>query len=401
MIFASHLKRCLAVIGAALATAVSAQSVTVVEYYNSAVDAYFITGRTAEQSVLDGVADFKRTGMTFQATATASATSAQTKICRFYVSSTNPYTSSHFYGRQGVDCESLRSQNIPGFSWEDYDFATQQPSNNVCPSNTTPIYRGFRAAANGKTSNHRYTASTATYQTAISAGYVGENIAFCAASATAASATTPPVANTTDCGTFYYNGKSITYQSTSNLNSGATTFTRSYDATPLSFNGYTATRILDTSSSGVTATMIEDGSTSWRDLGGRSTGASGTQDTYYNPPIVYPKTMSIGQSISMNRTVVFSPANPFGNPTQTGSIVLTSRESVTVPAGTFANACKYTIQTLTTYPSVSSSTTNSIAWVVPGIGVVRSEITDTSSVTVLGQTQSTTSSATVVATSIQ
>ena len=61
MTFASHLKRCLAVVGASLATVASAQSVTVVEYYNSAVDAYFITGRTAEQNVLDGVADFKRT----------------------------------------------------------------------------------------------------------------------------------------------------------------------------------------------------------------------------------------------------------------------------------------------------------------------------------------------------
>ncbi|MBL8310371.1 MAG: hypothetical protein JNL19_08110 [Burkholderiales bacterium] len=372
-----------------------AQSVTVVEYYNSVLDAYFITGRTNEQSLLDGVADFKRTGMTFQATATASATSTQVRICRFYVSASSPFTSSHFYGRDGVDCQSLRNQNLAGFTWEDYDFATQQPTNNTCPANTTPIYRGFRAAANGKTSNHRYTASSATYQTAINAGYLGENIAFCATSATAASST--PVANGTDCGTFYYGAKTITYQSTSSVGTGATSFTRTYDATPVSFNGYTATRVLDTSSNGVSATMIEDGSASWRELGGRSTSSSGPQDTYSNPPITYPKAMTVGQSINVNRTVVFSPANPLGNPTQTGSIVLTARESVTVPAGTFANACKFTIQIATTYPSLSSSTTTTLTWVVPGVGMVRSEVTD--STTVFGQTVSTT--ATVAATSIQ
>ena len=54
----------------------SAQTVTAVEYYNKAVDAYFITARAAEQTVLDGVADFQRTGMTFQAVAAASATAA-------------------------------------------------------------------------------------------------------------------------------------------------------------------------------------------------------------------------------------------------------------------------------------------------------------------------------------
>lgn len=49
------------------------QTVTVVEYYNKSVDAYFISGKVAEQTALDGVADFQRTGMTFQAVAAASA----------------------------------------------------------------------------------------------------------------------------------------------------------------------------------------------------------------------------------------------------------------------------------------------------------------------------------------
>ncbi len=164
----------------------SAQSVTVVEYYNKTLDAHFITGRVNEQIALDGVADFQRTGMTFAATAVASALSSLTNICRFYISVASPYVSSHFYGRQGVDCETIRAQNVPGFTWEDYDFATQQPTAGACPAGTVTIFRGFRAAAGGKTSNHRYSASQFSYDDAVATGYVGEGAAFCATAATAA-----------------------------------------------------------------------------------------------------------------------------------------------------------------------------------------------------------------------
>lgn len=131
--------------------------------------------------------------MAFQATAVATAAASQTKICRSYISVASPYVSSHFYGRQGIDCESIRAQNLAGFSWEDYDFATQQPTAGACPAGTTTIFRGFRAAAGGKTSNHRYSSSQATYDAAIAAGYVGEGAAFCVTAA-AATLITGPVA---------------------------------------------------------------------------------------------------------------------------------------------------------------------------------------------------------------
>lgn len=388
--------RIVAAICVAFAVAASAQTVTVVEYYNKAIDAYFITGRANEQTILDGVADFQRTGMTFQATAVASAPASLTKICRFYISATSPYVSSHFYGRQGVDCEPIRAQNLAGFSWEDYDFATQQPASGACPAATTPVYRGFRAAAGGKTSNHRYSASQATYQTAIQAGYVGEDIAFCVTSATVATA---PPASSGDCGTFYFPGKRITYQSTSSPGSGSSTFVRTYDPVPVTFNGQSATQIVDTPTTGSpSSTMISDGVSSWSELGGRSTGSSGTQETYFSPPIVFPKSMTTGQTINIGRTVSFNPASPNGNGNQTGTIVLTGRESVTAPVGTYANACKFTINTVTTYASVgSTSNTRTLVWVAPGIGMVRSEITDTTSVMGFNIT----SSATVVATAVQ
>lgn len=83
----------------ALAYSAFASAVTVIEYYNSALDAYFITGRANEQALLDGSAGFRRTGMSFQATEATVGSATLSRICRFYVSTTNPFTSSHFYGK--------------------------------------------------------------------------------------------------------------------------------------------------------------------------------------------------------------------------------------------------------------------------------------------------------------
>ena len=171
-------------------TQTHAQTVNVVEYRNKTLDAYFITGRANEQALLDTVADFSRTGMTFQAVAATTSNAALTKICRFYVSLTSPFVNSHFYGRQGTDCELILGLNLAGFNYEGYDFAVQAPPNAptlICPTGTTPVYRSFRAlsnVANGVTSNHRYTVSAATYANAAAAGYVGEGIQFCVAFAT-------------------------------------------------------------------------------------------------------------------------------------------------------------------------------------------------------------------------
>ena len=166
-----------------LSTSVVAHAVTVIEYYNTALDAYFITGRANEQTLLDTTAGFQRTGMSFQATDATVASASMSRICRFYVSMTSPFTSSHFYGKEGSDCEGLRNQNIPGFTWEDYDFSTVKPDpNNVCPVGNVPLFRGFRAGVNGKTSNHRYYPSAALCEAGAAAGYVCEGQTFCGGS---------------------------------------------------------------------------------------------------------------------------------------------------------------------------------------------------------------------------
>lgn len=163
-----------------------AQAVNVVEYYNRSLDAYFITGRSPEQAALDALpADFSRTGMEFTATSAAATSASQVGICRFYINLGTPFTSSHFYGREGIDCESIRAQNLAGFSYENFDFAAISPdATGTCPANApTRIFRSFRAAANSRTSNHRYAVSQVSYEAQMASGWTPEGAAFCVTAA--------------------------------------------------------------------------------------------------------------------------------------------------------------------------------------------------------------------------
>jgi Repeat of unknown function (DUF5648) len=174
-----------AALALAARTADAIETVTVIEYYNQNLDAYFITARPAEQTLLDGAVGFSRTGTRFVANAAADATVSQTRICRFYISGSSPFVSSHFYGAENTDCRTLQAANPAGFSFEGYDFAVMSPdASGTCPlTNKVPVYRAFRPAANGKTPNHRYTASVSEYNTMIALGWGGEGVAYCTSAA--------------------------------------------------------------------------------------------------------------------------------------------------------------------------------------------------------------------------
>ncbi|MBL8311088.1 MAG: exo-alpha-sialidase [Burkholderiales bacterium] len=174
-----------------------AAPVTVVEYYNATLDAYVMTGRLPEQAALDAVPrDFRRTGMQFSGVAAsgAFATAGDVRICRFYVSVPGPasaFTSSHFYGREGIDCEALLAQLPSSFTYEGFDFTvanllTTSPTAfpSACPDRApVRVYRLFRSNANGRTSNHRYVTSSATYEAMLATGWSGEGVAFCVTTA--------------------------------------------------------------------------------------------------------------------------------------------------------------------------------------------------------------------------
>lgn len=367
----------LAFVFAGAVTGSWAQTVTVVEYYNKPLDAYFITGRAGEQQQLDAQPDFQRTGMSFQAVAATGAPANATRVCRFYISSVSPFTSSHFYGREGTDCEYIRAQSLPGFTWEDYDFALEQPVSGVCPATAVTIYRSYRPSANGKTANHRYSASAASYVAATNAGYSGEQAAFCAVAATDI---TP--AASADCGTFYYPGVRVSYQSLTGTGTPES-WVSYHSGTTTTFNGQTAVPVVERYSSGGSSTlrtlMIQESAGSWTDLGTSTQDDTGTLEVYYTPPPVFPRQMVAGQRIDINRFAVYNPVQNFGSPSQVGAVTLVGRETVSVPAGTF-DACKFSSDITSQYAAIGrTEVTRTTTWVAAGVGIVKSSTLQTTS----------------------
>jgi len=363
-----------AVLAVLASSAAWSQAVTVVEYYNRTLDSYFITGRDNEKQQLDTISDFQRTGMTFQAVAAASAAPTDTRVCRFYVSLSSPYTSTHFYGRAGTDCESLQAQSPAGFSYEGFDFALQRPVSGACPTGTVTVYRSFRPGSAGRTSNHRYSTSAASYAAAASDGYNGEQAAFCA---TAATDVIGPAAMG-DCGTMYFKGNRVSYQSLAD-NGSVNSWMRYHADTTVPFNGGEGVPIVERFAAAPASTMvIREDADSWTDLGIATQDSNGTLEVYYTPPAQFPRRMSVGQRIEINRSAVYNPVQNFGSPSQVGSVTFVGREGVTAQVGSYSNACKFTSEMTTTYSAIGRTVvTRTTTWVASGIGVIKSQTEET------------------------
>ncbi|MEO5764932.1 MAG: S8 family peptidase [Casimicrobiaceae bacterium] len=127
-------------------------SVTVVEYYNAALDHYFITHVANEIALLDAGVTIKgwvRTGETFRVYAAASPGSSP--VCRFYIPPAKG--DSHFYGRGTAECSATAASN-PTFVNEDPQFFhVALPTAGACPPSMREVYRAF---SNRPDANHRY-----------------------------------------------------------------------------------------------------------------------------------------------------------------------------------------------------------------------------------------------------
>ncbi len=165
--------------------------VKVAEFHNSALDAYFISGRPAEQYVIDGVAGFVRTGSTFQSKSTLATdlSAAEDSVCRYYINTTTPFASSHFYGFKATYCTSIgaavASGAVTGFTNEGYDFTSYKPiSATTCPvcsaGASLSQLTGSGGQQNAKSSLHHIN-HTRDSMTAL--GWSNEGVAFCATSA--------------------------------------------------------------------------------------------------------------------------------------------------------------------------------------------------------------------------
>jgi len=138
--------------GASASISAAPAVATVVEFYNTALDHYFITDRTDEIAILDAGVTIKgwaRTGQSFNVYVAAG--SGTSPVCRFYIPPANG--DSHFFGRGTTECDDTATK-FPTFVNEDPQFFhVILPTLGVCPAGTIGVYRVF---SNRLDANHRY-----------------------------------------------------------------------------------------------------------------------------------------------------------------------------------------------------------------------------------------------------
>ena len=147
-----------------------APTVDVIEYYNAALDHYFITWIDAEIAHLDAgmtPTRWTRTGQSFKAYATPQPGTSE--VCRFYIPPADG--NSHFFGRNADECAASQRAN-PDFVLEDPRYMQiYVPVAGVCPAGTRPVYRVFN---NRPDANHRYTTDRALRDRMANTGWIPE-----------------------------------------------------------------------------------------------------------------------------------------------------------------------------------------------------------------------------------
>jgi len=159
---------------------------SVVEFYNAALDHYFMTADVGEIAGLDAGGSWVRTGYSFRALKTNQTTVAGTApVCRLY-GNPSKGLDSHFYSASVAECLQVPRKFVDSWLLESdsvFRVWLADVQTGACPANTVPVYRVFN---NRTDANHRYTPSVEVLAEMLARGYTGEGygnpaVAFCAA----------------------------------------------------------------------------------------------------------------------------------------------------------------------------------------------------------------------------
>jgi len=150
--------------------------VAVVEFYNAALDHYFITASAGEIADLDGGVHkgWARTGKSFKAYAVGSTgNTGRRPVCRAY-GNPDAGLDSHFYSASPQECVATLTKFKDAWlleASEVFEMELPDASSGACASSGVPIYRVWNNRAD---SNHRYTTSIADRDAMVAKGYIKE-----------------------------------------------------------------------------------------------------------------------------------------------------------------------------------------------------------------------------------
>jgi hypothetical protein len=148
-----------------------------VEYYNAALDHYFITAEPAEAAMLDAgivVPGWRRTGFDFKVHKADSQFGVP--ACRF-TGTPDIGPSSHFFTINPVECELVKAN--PFWTYEGIAFKADLPFGEDCAADRVPVIRLYNNGKGGQ-ANHRYLTSHSEIANTLAQGWIREGAVFCA-----------------------------------------------------------------------------------------------------------------------------------------------------------------------------------------------------------------------------
>jgi uncharacterized delta-60 repeat protein len=154
---------------------------SVIEYYNTGLNHYFVTADPNEASAIDAGA----AGPGWQRTGAAWKSGGPLRVCRFYGSpEVSPKTGSrsgpngHFYTISADECALVKED--AGWKFESYDFSGwPKQADGSCAAGTIAVKRVYNNRFALNDSNHRYMTSDALYTQMVASGWSGEGTVFC------------------------------------------------------------------------------------------------------------------------------------------------------------------------------------------------------------------------------
>lgn len=155
---------------------------SVVEFFNTRLGHYFITGGPGEiMNVDQGGAGpgWQRTGYGFGAFIPETGIPSDTSpVCRFY-GTPGRGPNSHFYTVSATECAAVKLD--PGWTYEGTAFQLYAPVAGQCAAGQQPILRVYNNRFAQNDSNHRYLTDPAEYTRMVNAGWLAEAVVFCGA----------------------------------------------------------------------------------------------------------------------------------------------------------------------------------------------------------------------------
>jgi predicted dienelactone hydrolase len=150
--------------------------VDTIEYYNTALNHYFITAFADEAASLDAgvpVAGWSRTGYTFKTW--KSGTGPGNEACRFF-GTPGRGPNSHFYTINAAECDLVKAN--PDWTFEALAFRAVEPLSTGCAPEYVTVTRLYNNGMGGQ-ANHRYLTDAAAIDATVAKGWSVEGPVFC------------------------------------------------------------------------------------------------------------------------------------------------------------------------------------------------------------------------------